>query len=147
MIADTYDLTDYMIEDSIYGESELFCIDATTPPSIQLNFMASCTHHLQFWGQLVTTYQWPLYKAKVELIEVNCTLDTFHFNKLGESLTDSSGFYHFEHLTPWIYCYYIKVVSSNILYNQLLPSTINRCTHKLCTDCPCYLALQKGGVY
>lgn len=146
MITDIYDPTDYVIETQIYGESEPIFIHKDTPPTLQMHFAVSSYHQLEFWGQLLTVNKLPLYKVKVELIEVCHLASSFNFEKLDETFTDLSGFYYFKHATSCIYCYYIKVVSPNILYNHLLFSNLNRCYNKPCTDCPCYKQFQKGGV-
>lgn len=146
MIADTYDPTDYVIKTQIYGESKPFFLHKGTPSTVQMHFAVSSSHELEFWGQLLTTNKFPLYKVQVELIEVRHRATLFEFKKLDETVTDLSGFYYFKHATSHIYCYYIKVVSSNVLYNHLLFSNMNRCYNKSCVDCPCYKQFQKGGV-
>lgn len=143
MIADTYDITESVIETTVEGTSIPFHISSTSPTLLNLNLNVSCEHLLRFWGQLLTNHNLPLYKVQVELLEVQCNYTQYTFKKIAETRTDKSGFYYFENITPRIHCYFLKVTSPhNTIHNTLLASDLNPCLIKQAKHCTCCQAIQ-----
>lgn len=147
MIADIYDSNDFCIETNISGSSDSIYITTTTHSSIQTNVVVSSEHTLKFWGQILASNGLPLYKVPIELIEIHYITPHYHFNKLAETTTDESGFYYFNYTTSMIYCYYLHVVSSNTLNDNILFPNLNRCSRSSHNYCICYDILKKEVPY